>query len=451
MCKHKYIPLDIFAMQDAKIEALTAEHGMAGWGIYTALLLKLAQQDEDGYTYPNNAKRLANILPKRPRAEVVRSTIEDFGLFEIATDEDGVEYFYSPRLTSHLSTLGGADKKQGEEATPKKRSYNVSQAVKEGLDRAREAKRNRSKVEGKSRKVENKVETKVESKVETKTGKSRKVENKVETKVESKVETKTGKSRKVEKAEIKVDESREGASTLPSTFSSTLGGTIGGVNTTLKEKDKIEDEEESIPPTPRGGFESAQKELDAIEDPALRAMVSSLMYPNSDMRDFGKVWRALYEEETAGDDGFSKSIILSQAICRDGHELFMALMPDRPDGSAKERPTVETTLNAIAQFRKMMAEAKASTFLRGNRAMASLSWLVKPDNFAKVVGGCYRDSHSSKPSSPPPASQNYSNHMWDEVKKEQEQAEDSEEMKAYKASVLKRVRREGEHPKNQQQ
>lgn len=427
MCKHKYIPLDIFAMQDAKIEALTAEHGMAGWGIYTALLLKLAQQDEDGYTYPNNAKRLANILPKRPRAEVVRSTIEDFGLFEIATDEDGVEYFYSPRLTSHLSTLGGADKKQGEEAAPKKRSYNVSQAVKEGLDRAREAKRNRSKVEDESRKVESKVETKVESKVETK----------------------TGKSRKVEKAETKVDESREGASTLPSTFSSTLGGTIGGVNTPLK--DKIEDEDESLPQTPRGGFESEQKKIDAIEDPALRAMVSSLMYPNSDMRDFGKAWRALYEEATAGDDGFAKSSILSQAICRDGHELFMALMPDRPDGSAKERPTVATTLNAIAQFKKMMAEAKASTFLRDNRAMASLSWLVKPDNFAKVVEGCYRDSHSSKPSSPPPASQNYSNHMWDEVKKEQEQAEDSEEMKAYKASVLKRVRREGEHPKNQQQ
>lgn len=408
MCKHKYIPLDIFAMQDAKIEALTAEHGMAGWGIYTALLLKLAQQDEDGYTYPNNAKRLANILPKRPRAEVVRSTIEDFGLFEIATDEDGVEYFYSPRLTSHLSTLGGADKKQGEEAAPKKRSYNVSQAVKEGLDRAREAKRNRSKVEDESRKVESKVET-------------------------------------------KVDESREGASTLPSTFSSTLGGTIGGVNTPLKEKDKIEDEEESIPQTPRGGFESEQKEIDAIEDPALRAMVSSLMYPNSDMRDFGKVWRALYEEATAGDDGFAKPIILSQAICRDGHELFMALMPDRPDGRTKERPTVDTTLNAISQFKKMMAEAKASTFLRGNRAMASLSWLVKTDNFAKVVEGCYRDNPASKPSSPPPASQNYSNHMWDEVKKEQEQAEDSEEMKAYKASVLKRVRREGEHPENQQQ
>jgi len=422
MCKHKYIPLDIFAMQDAKIEALTAEHGMAGWGIYTALLLKLAQQDEDGYTYPNNAKRLANILPKRPRAEVVRSTIEDFGLFEIATDEDGVEYFYSPRLTSHLSTLGGADKKQGEESTPKKRSYNVSQAVKEGLDRAREAKRNRSKVEDESSKVESKVETKVESKVETK------------------VETKTGKSRKVEKAEAKVDESREGASTLPSTFSSTLGGTIGGViNTPLK--DKIEDEDESLPQTPRGGFESAQKEIDAIEDTSLRSMVSSLMYPSSDMRDYGKVWKALYEEATAGEEDFTKPLVLSRAICRDGQELFFALMPDRPDGSTKERPTVETTLNAISQFKKMMAEAKASTFLRGNRAMASLSWLVKTDNFAKVVEGCYRDNPASKPSSPPPASQNYSNHMWDEVKKEQAQAEDSEEMKAYKASVLKRVRR----------
>ena len=228
---------------------------------------------------------------------------------------------------------------------------------------------------------------------------------------------------------------------MPSTFSSTLGGTIGGVNTPLKEKDKIEDEDESIPPTPRGGFESAQKEIDAIEDPALRAMVSSLMYPNSDMRDFGKVWRALYEEATAGDDGFAKSSILSQAICRDGHELFMALMPDRPDGNAKERPTVATTLNAIAQFRKMMAEAKASTFLRGNRAMASLSWLVKPDNFAKVVEGCYRDNHASKPSSPPPASHGYSNDMWAKEKAEQAGREDSEEVKAYKAKTAEMARR----------
>lgn len=417
MCKHKYIPLDIFAMQDAKIEALTAEHGMAGWGIYTALLLKLAQQDEDGYTYPNNAKRLANILPKRPRAEVVRSTIEDFGLFEIATDEDGVEYFYSPRLTSHLSTLGGADKKQGEEAAPKKRSYNVSQAVKEGLDRAREAKRNRSKVEDESRKVESKVETKVESKVETK----------------------TGKSRKVEKAETKADESREDASTLPSTFSSTLGGTIGGVFTPLKGKDKIEDE--SLPQTPRGGFESAQKEIDAIEDPALRAMVSSLMYPNSDMRDFGKVWRALYEEATAGDDGFAKPMVLTRAICRDGQELFFALMPDRPDGNSKERPTIATTLNAIALFKKMLEEAKASTFLRGNKAMANLSWLVKADNFAKVVEGCYRDNHASKPSSPPPASNGYSNDMWAKEKEEQASREESEEVKAYKAKTAEMARR----------
>lgn len=420
MCKHKYIPLDIFAMQDAKIEALTAEHGMAGWGVYTALLLKLAQQDESGYTYPNNSKRLANILPKRPRAEVVRSTIEDYGLFEIEVDEDGVEVFYSPRLTSHLSSIGGVERKLSEEPTTKKRNYNVSQAVKDGLDRAREAKRNRSKAEGESSKVESKVETKVESKVDAKT-----------TKVE-----------KVEKVEMKVDESREGSSTLPSTFSSTLGGTIGGViNTPLKEKDKEKVEIESSPLTPEGGIESERIELEAIEDTSLRSMVSSLMYPNSDMRDFGKVWRALYEEATAGDDGFAKPSILSRTICRDGHELFMALMPDRPDGNAKERPTVATTLNAIAQFRKMMEEAKESTFLRGNRAMASLSWLVKTDNFAKVVAGCYRDNHASKPLSPPPASQNYSNHMWDEVKKEQAQAEESEEMKAYKASVLKRVRR----------
>lgn len=406
MCKHRYIPLDLFAMQDAKVEALVAEHGMAGWGIYTALLLKLAQQDEDGYTYPNNAKRLANILPKRPRAEVVRSTIEDFGLFEIATDEDGVEYFYSPRLTSHLSTLGGADKKQGEEAAPKKRSYNVSQAVKEGLGRAREAKRNRSKVEDESRKVESKVETKVESKVETK----------------------TGKSRKVEKVETKVDESREGTSTLPSTFSSTLGGTIGGVNTPLKEKDKIEDKTLPLPPT--GGMERERIELEKIEDLGLRQMVSSLLYPNSDMRDYGKAFNELYATATAGLTEFAQLKTLSRAFCSDAQELFWALMPEGEQGR-KVRPSVLDVLGAIEQFRAMLDEAKSSSFLRSKPAMAALTWLIKVDNFAKVAAGNYRDSSPSPHGTKPPVG-NYSNSMWDKVKAEQAQKEETPEMRAYR-------------------
>ena len=393
-------------MQDAKVEALVAEHGMAGWGIYTALLLKLAQQDEDGYTYPNNAKRLANILPKRPRAEVVRSTIEDFGLFEIATDEDGVEYFYSPRLTSHLSTLGGADKKQGEEAAPKKRSYNVSQAVKEGLGRAREAKRNRSKVEDESRKVESKVETKVESKVETK----------------------TGKSRKVEKVETKVDESREGTSTLPSTFSSTLGGTIGGVNTPLKEKDKIEDKTLPLPPT--GGMERERIELEKIEDLGLRQMVSSLLYPNSDMRDYGKAFNELYATATAGLTEFAQLKTLSRAFCSDAQELFWALMPEGEQGR-KVRPSVLDVLGAIEQFRAMLDEAKSSSFLRSKPAMAALTWLIKVDNFAKVAAGNYRDSSPSPHGTKPPVG-NYSNSMWDKVKAEQAQKEETPEMRAYR-------------------
>lgn len=407
MCKHRYIPLDLFAMQDAKVEALVAEHGMAGWGIYTALLLKLAQQDEDGYTYPNNAKRLANILPKRPRAEVVRSTIEDFGLFEIATDEDGVEYFYSPRLTSHLSTLGGADKKQGEEAAPKKRSYNVSQAVKEGLGRAREAKRNRSKVEDESRKVESKVETKVESKVETK----------------------TGKSRKVEKVETKVDESREGTSTLPSTFSSTFGGTIGGVNTPLKEKDKIEDK--TLPLTPTGGMERERIELEKIEDLGLRQMVSSLLYPNSDMRDYAKAFNELYATATAGLTEFAQLKTLSRAFSSDAQELFWALVPEDEQGR-KVRPSVLDVLGAIEQFRAMLDEAKASSFLRSKPAMATLTWLVKVDNFAKVAAGNYRDASPSPNGTAKPPVGNYSNAMWDKVKAEQAQKEETPEMRAYR-------------------
>jgi hypothetical protein len=219
-----------------------------------------------------------------------------------------------------------------------------------------------------------------------------------------------------------------------------LGGAIGGViNTPLKEKEKVEIE--SSPLTPEGGIESERIELEAIEDTSLRSMVSSLMYPSSDMRDYGKVWKALYEEATAGEEDFAKPMVLSRAICRDGQELFFALMPDRPDGNSKERPTIATTLNAIALFKKMLEEAKASTFLRGNKAMANLSWLVRADNFAKVVEGCYRDNHASKPSSPPPASHGYSNDMWAKEKAEQASREDSEEVKAYKAKTAEMARR----------
>ena len=419
MCKHRYIPLDLFALQDAKVEALVAEHGMAGWGIYTALLLKLAQQDKTGYAYPHDPKRLANLLPKRPRPELVRSVVEDFGLFAFCELDDGSEVFLSPRLQSHLTGIS----KYAEVATqvvtsPSQVVTSPSEVVTEVVtsledrqvkpkrtysEEAREkmAKGGRSGKRGKVDKVEpseNKVrpsENKVQDKVEPSENKVRPSENKVQDKVEP--------------SENKV-----------------RWGTIGGKD---KEEDEVEDKN-SLPLTPTGGMERERIELEKIEDLGLRQMVSSLLYPNSDMRDYGKAFNELYATATAGLAEFAQLKTLSRAFCSDAQELFWALVPEDEQGR-KVRPSVLDVLGAIEQFRAMLDEAKASSFLRSKPAMAALTWLIKVDNFAKVAAGNYRDASPSPHGTKPPVG-NYSNSMWDKVKAEQAQKEETPEMRAYR-------------------
>ena len=393
MCKHRYIPLDLFALQDAKVEALVAEHGMAGWGIYTALLLKLAQQDKTGYAYPHDPKRLANLLPKRPRPELVRSVVEDFGLFAFFEGDDGSEVFLSPRLQSHLTGISKYAEVATQVATiPSEVATEVATYLEDKQvkpkrtysEEAREkmAKGGRSGKRGKIDKVEP-SENKVQDKVEPSENKVHPSENKVR------------------------------------------GGTIGGKD---KEEDEVEDK--TLPLTPTGGMERERIELEKIEDLGLRQMVSSLLYPNSDMRDYAKAFNELYATATAGLAEFAQLKTLSRAFCSDAQELFWALVHEDEQGR-KVRPSVLDVLGAIEQFRAMLDEAKASSFLRSKPAMATLTWLIKVDNFAKVAAGNYRDASPSPHGTKPPVG-NYSNSMWDKVKAEQAQKEETPEMRAYR-------------------
>ena len=392
MCKHRYIPLDLFALQDAKVEALVAEHGMAGWGIYTALLLKLAQQDKTGYAYPHNPKRLANLLPKRPRPELVRSVVEDFGLFAFCEGDDGSEVFLSPRLQSHLTGIS----KYAEVAT---------QVVTSPSEVATE------------------VATYLEDKqVKPKRTYSEEAREKM---------AKGGRSGGQRSKRIydcgEPSEEKAKPSAKPSDEKAKpSGGTIGGKD---KEEDEVEDKN-SLPLTPTGGMERERIELEKIEDLGLRQMVSSLLYPNSDMCDYGKAFNELYATATAGLTEFAQLKTLSRAFCSDAQELFWALMPEDEQGR-KVRPTVLDVLGAIEQFRAMLDEAKSSSFLRSKPAMATLTWLVKVDNFAKVAAGNYRDASPSLHGTKPPVG-NYSNSMWDKVKAEQAQKEETPEMRAYR-------------------
>ena len=387
MCKHRYIPLDLFALQDAKVEALVAEHGMAGWGIYTALLLKLAQQDKTGYAYPHDPKRLANLLPKRPRPELVRSVVEDFGLFAFCEVDDGSEVFLSPRLQSHLTGIS----KYAEVATQ------VATSPSE-------------------------VATEVATYLEDKQVKPKRTYSEEAREKMAKGGRSGGqRSKRIydcgEPSDEKAKPSDEKAK--PS------GGTIGG-----EDKEEDEEEDKTLPLTPTGGMERERIELEKIEDLGLRQMVSSLLYPNSDMRDYAKAFNELYATATAGLTEFAQLKTLSRAFCSDAQELFWALVPEDEQGR-KVRPSVLDVLGAIEQFRAMLDEAKASSFLRSKPAMAALTWLVKVDNFAKVAAGNYRDASPSPHGTKPPVG-NYSNSMWDKVKAEQAQKEETPEMRAYR-------------------
>lgn len=409
MCKHRYIPLDLFALQDAKVEALVAEHGMAGWGIYTALLLKLAQQDKTGYAYPHDPKRLANLLPKRPRPELVRSVIEDFGLFAFCDEDDGSEVFLSPRLQSHLTGLS----KYAEVATQVVTSH--SQVVTSPSEVVTEVV---TSLEDKQVKPKRTYSEEAREKM-AKGGRSGGQRSKrIYDFGEPSDEKAKPSDEKAKPSDEKAKPSDEKAK--PS------GGTIGGKD---KEEDEVEDKI-SLPLTPTGGMERERIELEKIEDLGLRQMVSSLLYPNSDMRDYAKAFSELYATATAGLTAFAQLKTLSRAFCCDAQELFWALMPEGEQGR-KVRPTVLDVLGAIEQFRAMLDEAKASSFLRSKPAMATLTWLIKVDNFAKVAAGNYRDASPSFQGTKPPVG-NYSNAMWDKVKAEQAQKEETPEMRAYR-------------------
>ena len=396
MCKHRYIPLDLFALQDAKVEALVAEHGMAGWGIYTALLLKLAQQDKTGYAYPHDPKRLANLLPKRPRPELVRSVVEDFGLFAFCEGDDGSEVFLSPRLQSHLTGIS----KYAEVATQVATSPSeVATEVATYLDDKQVKPKRTYSEEARERIAE--------------AGRKGRGGGRPKNKLVD--ETKQASPSEKQASKQASDETKQAS-----------GGTIGGKD---KEEDEVEDK--TLPLTPTGGMESESRELEKIEDLGLRQMVSSLLYPNSDMRDYAKAFNELYATATAGLTEFAQLKTLSRAFCSDAQELFWALVPEDEQGR-KVRPSVLDVLGAIEQFRAMLDEAKASSFLRSKPAMATLTWLVKVDNFAKVAAGNYRDASLSPNGTAKPPVGNYSNAMWDKVKAEQAQKEETPEMRAYR-------------------
>ena len=368
MCKHKYIPLDLFALQDAKVEAMIGEKGIAAWGVFTAILLKLAQQDEGDYpySYKINPRTLSRTLPGHPSQALVRSVIYDFGLFII--DEDaGV--FYSQRLIQHLQTLDGKRARCASDLsnTPTEDASSRTKAKRELSDSAIERMRQ------------------------------------------------GGKKHRPSEGSSKVDEGqKEGSSKVDEGQKEGSGGTIGGLNAPIRGKNKRVKVKDYLPPSPPGGGEREERlnekllrekeELNAalsgISDETERKRVADLLTPPTTD---GKIWAQTFgymaTERLNEMEAYRPTISYSPKLIRESQDLWGHLINDAKEklglkiadgemASPSDRVLLATT--ALGLWRHMLDKAAESgDFLRNNPAILNLSWLVKHENYAKVAGGNY--------------------------------------------------------------
>ena len=370
MCKHKYIPLDLFALQDAKVEAMIGEKGIAAWGVFTAILLKLAQQDEGDYpySYKINPRTLSRTLPGHPSQALVRSVIYDFGLF-IIDEEAGV--FYSQRLIQHLQTLDGKRARCASDLsnTPTEDTPSRTKAKRELSDSAIERMRQ------------------------------------------------GGKKHRPSEGTSKVEEGqKEGTK-------EGFGGTIGGLNAPIRRKNKVKVKIIS-PQAPQGGVgreeglnerllrekEELNAALLSISDETERKRVADLLTPPTTD---GKIWAQTFGDmatERLGElKDYKPMISYSPKLSREACETWRCLTKDAKkklglelaEGEipkASDRVLIATT--ALSLWRSMLDNAAGSRdFFRTNSSMLNLSWLVQYDNYVKVASGIYDPALAPPPSS----------------------------------------------------
>ena len=357
MCKHRYVPLDVVVLDDEKIERLRSTKGEAAFGVFCAILAKLAQLDKYDYSYPADARMLRLAIKSPAPVSTIQWVIKESKLFEI----EG-ERFFSPRLRRHFQALDGMRSSQKEE-TPE--DVNASEETPSDKPQRNISEAARAKMKAGGRKGKGGGRPKVENKVDPE-------ENKVENKVDP--------------------EKKQG-----------LGGTIGGAKRPLKEERLKDKDIRSLPQTPSGGLEGAQEEgwdaerraIAEIQDPQMRDWVERLLTPTPNLNSYAEVWKEIYAVDTSGVTSFSSPPkVISKEMREKAEELYWALVPDPADGSQRpewRRASPEEVLSIIQRFRSVLQKAKESSFFAKSPACASLAWIIKLDNFSKIEAGNYRD------------------------------------------------------------
>lgn len=104
---NSYFPHDSNARNSDKVIKLRMRHKSAGYGVYFMILERL--RDSEDYTSPRDYNVIAYDL--REDASLIKSVVEDFGLFTIS--DDG-KYFYSEEFIERMAIKDSVSEKRAE-------------------------------------------------------------------------------------------------------------------------------------------------------------------------------------------------------------------------------------------------------------------------------------------------------------------------------------------------
>lgn len=104
---NSYFPHDSNARNSDKVIKLRMRHKSAGYGVYFMILERL--RDSEDYTSPRDYNVIAYDL--REDASLIKSVVEDFGLFTIS--DDG-KYFYSEEFRERMVIKDSVSEKRAE-------------------------------------------------------------------------------------------------------------------------------------------------------------------------------------------------------------------------------------------------------------------------------------------------------------------------------------------------
>ena len=386
MCKHRYLPLYLDALDDDKVERLRYAKGEAGWGLYTALLIRLASNDEDDYRLTTDFKFLRYSMKSKAPLSLFAYLVNETGLF--ATEDEG-RYFFSPRLRAAMTELSLKMERRDDRAKE--------------LDDASASEAYEDAPKARSRAGWT-PEKRAAQAAHGRTG---------------------GALSKRTKGIASED---KGTDKGIASEDKGIGGTIGGLNAPRKEKKKAK---RLSPPNPPGGAEREERiserllrdkeelniALSGISDETERKRVADLLTPpTTDGKIWAQVLGAVASERLHHLEAYKPMISYSAKLSREGYDMWGHLVDDAKeqlglelaDGEVKtasDRVLLATT--ALGLWRSMLDKAAgARDFFRTNSSMLNLSWLVQHENYVKVASGVYDPAPASTTPTPTPPAPN---------------------------------------------